>query len=221
MKAIFITIISVLLVIQAKSQYVSSIGIKGGMSIANQTWHEIGYFDRTIVKEYRHGLYAAATVDLYKSKYFNLTTDIGYCQKGSKDSIYVPPLGEMPIPGHYEIFITKFNYFLFNPMLKVKYETKHWIPYILLGLRCDYQLSNKTDFLIDDLSRNFQRTIWGVTAGAGIEYKISRIGINTELQYHHDFTQITYSSMFLFNSFYDIKNKAYIVSLGVKYYLHK
>jgi len=123
--------------------------------------------------------------------------------------------------GTYKIYDTKFNYLTFCPLFKVKYQTIHWTPYALLGIRMDYQLSYQSDFYLQAIDSNFKKTIFGLTSGAGIEYKIKNVGINMEFQYHYDLTKLMDTPSSTTNTGGTINNNAYIISIGIKYYLHR
>jgi len=204
----------------ANGQIINSVGIKTGLSVANQTWYYKS-INMTLKKDYKLGLYSAMTVDFLKSKYFNITTDIGYCSKGNTEKV---PNTSGFIPqgdGTYTTYNTMFNYFSFSPLLKIKYAIAHFIPYVLLGLRWDYQLSYKSDFNYTQIENDFYKSIYGLTCGTGIEYKIKNIGINSEFQYQYDITKLMDTPASPTNTGLEINNKAFIISIGLKYYFHK
>jgi hypothetical protein len=92
----------------ANGQVLKSIGIKAGVSVANQTWR-YKTNDLTLNKDNRTGFYSAVTLEFLKSKYLSLTTDFGYCAKGNTEKI---PNTTVDIPegdGTYKTYDTKFN----------------------------------------------------------------------------------------------------------------
>jgi hypothetical protein len=183
-------------------QVFKSIGIKGGASIANQTWH-LKSDDKTLDTDNRNGFYGAATLEFLKSKYLSLITDFGYCAKGSTQKILNTTIDMPEGDGTYKTYDTKFNYF----------------PYALLGLRLDYQLSYKSDFNYEPIENDFYKTIWGANFGAGVEYKIKQLGIFLEGQYQYDFTKLMDSPSSATNSGIEVNNKASVICIGLKYYL--
>lgn len=215
MKRIFTTFIFLLLSSIFYGQTVQSVGIKGGLSVANQTWFYKS-INLTLKKDYRHGSYSALTLDFIKSKYFNITTDIGYCQKGCTEKIETTSVNNPEGMGVYKIYNTKFNYFTFSPLLKAKYTTTHFIPYIIFGGRIDYQLSYQSDLNLKLFENNFHKIIWGLSAGTGMEFKIKNIGIITEFQYLYDLTKLMDTPSSTNNTGLKINNKAYIISIGGK-----
>lgn len=220
MKRILITIFSLLTVTLVSGQVIQSFGIKSGLSIANQTWYYKS-LNLTLKKHYRQGFYSVVTLDFLQSKYFNITTDIGYCQKGNREKIANTTVNMPEGDGTYKNYDTKFNYFTFSPLLKVKYQTTHWTPYALMGFRLDYQLSYQSDFYLQAIDSNFHKTIFGLSSGAGLEYKIKNVGINTEFQYHYDLTKLMDTPSSATNAGLAINNKTFIINIGLKYYLQR
>jgi hypothetical protein len=204
----------------ANGQTIQSIGLKNGLSIATQTW-QYESIAKTLEQEYRQGLYSAFTLDFLQSKYFNITTDIGYCQKGAKDKTLNTSAANPEGDGTYKYLDTKFNYFMFSPLFKAKYQINHWTSYALIGFRLDYQLSYQSDFNLKIIDKEFNKTIWGLTSGAGLEYKLKKIGINTEFQYQSDLTKLMNTKPSATNVGLEINNQAFIICLGVRYYLQK
>ena len=201
-------------------QVVKSIGIKGGVSVASQTWHYKST-DLTLKKDNRIGFYSAITLEFFKSKYLSLTTDFSYCEKGSTEKIQNTTVDMPEGDGTYKTYDTKFGYFTLSPMLKGRYETAHFVPYALLGLRLDYQLSYKSDFNYQQIEKDFHKAIFGANFGIGAEYKIKHLGIFLETQYHYDFTKLMDTPSSANNTGIEINNRAFIISIGLKYYLKK
>lgn len=193
-------------------QALKSIGFKSGVSVANQTWY-YKRADETWKRDNRAGFYAAASVEFLDLKYLSLITDIGYSAKGYTEKV----------PGSTgdKTYDTKFNYFTLSPMLKVRYESTHFIPYALLGLRMDYQLSYNSDFNLKPIEKDFHKAVYGANFGAGVEYKIKQWGIFLEGQYQYDFSKVIDIPVSENNIGIGVKNDALIISAGLKYYLAK
>ncbi len=66
MKKQAITIILALTMIYSSGQVVESIGFKGGISFANQTWNYKSP-DYTIKMDYKTGFYSVLTADFFKT----------------------------------------------------------------------------------------------------------------------------------------------------------
>ncbi len=214
MKHLLSTIIFIFAITPMNSQIINSIGIKGGASFANQLWFYKST-NYTAARQYKTGMYGAATIDFFKATYLNLTADVGFCQKGNKETGVLLPDKTTTN------YTTTFNYITLSPMLKIKYPFKHIIPYGLLGLRCDYQLSYTSTHDYSSIESDFHKVIFGMSSGAGVEYKLKNIGINVEFQYHYDFSKVMDTHTDGIVSGILVYNNAYIISAGVKYYLHK
>src|SRR4030095_11003654 len=179
MKQILVLLFLCSTILQSSAQVLKNIGIKGGVSVANQNW----YFkttDFTLNTNNRNGLYGAVALEFLKSKYLSLSTDFGYCAKGSTTEVPHTTIDMPEGDGKFNTYDSKFDYLTLSPMLKIRYETKHLVPYALLGLRMDYQLSYKSDFDYQEIENDFNKTIWGANFGAGIEYKIKQMGVFLE-----------------------------------------
>ncbi|MEI6489081.1 MAG: outer membrane beta-barrel protein [Bacteroidota bacterium] len=229
MKRTILLLVSLLIVRNMSGQIVKSIGIKEGLSFANQIWYAKS-INLTQKTHYRIGLYSGVTLDFFNSKYFNLTTDLSYCQKGCRmEKQSSGNYSSVTSPHH--LYSTnsmfywnfKFHYLSFSPLLKIKYTTNHLIPYALLGLRFDYQLLFQTDAvsMSGPIGNNYNSTIFGMNCGGGIEFKFNYVAITVEYQYQYDFTKVIDSPPSTNNTGQKITNRASIVTLGLKYYLHK
>lgn len=194
----------------ANGQLINSVGIKSGLSIANQTW-VYQSINLTENYDYQVGFYGGSTVEFFKAKYFSYVVDMGFCQKGNKQEKEITTLNQPEGTGFYETYHTRFNYLTISPVFKARLEISHWLPFIFLGPRLDYQVSYISDFNLKTFGEDFDKTIWGLSTGGGIEYKRNKIGIITEFQYQYDFEKVL-------NTPVSIKNNAFIISMGIKYY---
>lgn len=204
----------------AKGQFIKSIGIKGGATAANQSWYYISV-DNKLIKGNRTGFYAAASVEFLSSKYFSITTDLGYYTKGFRDSFANTTADQPEGDGTYTLTDSRFNYLSISPMFKARYEIKHFVPYVLLGVRLDNQLSYKSDINFDVIKSEIHKVLFGATLGAGLEYKLKHFGICLESQYHYDFTRFINIEPSSTSTGLAVKNSALIMGLGLKYYLPK
>lgn len=205
----------------ALGQVVNSFGLQFGLSRANQTWHYKS-FNNTHEMGYRNGLYGAATIDFLNTRYFHITTELGYCEKGFAEKI--DTFSAEGSTGHY-VIESNVNYLFLNNAVKLKYQAGGFIPFVQLGIRVDRQWSYDTFFLD---AKEFRPWIYGLTAAAGFEYKISRVGIFGMLQYLYDLRKMMDTSPVYdiagnqLSVGMDIRNRAYVANLGVRYYLsHK
>ena len=220
MKQILALLFACSAILQANGQVLKSIGLKGGVSVANQDWNYKST-TYTLNTENRNGFYSALTFEFLKSKYLSLSTDLGYCAKGSATEV-MNTTNDLPEgDGTYETYDTKFDYFTLSPSIKLRYETTHLVPYALFGLRMDYQLSYKSDFDYQLIEKEFNKTIWGANFGAGLEYKFKQLGIFLEGQYQYDFTKVLDMPESASNSAVEVNNEAFVICVGLKYNLTK
>ncbi|MBK9049300.1 MAG: PorT family protein [Bacteroidetes bacterium] len=220
MKKTFVLFFTLATTSLVNGQVLKNLGIKGGVSIANQTWN-LKSENKTLDADARNGFYGAVSLEFLKSKYLTLTTDFGYCAKGSTQKV-ANTTNDMPEGnGTYKTYDSKFNYFTLSPMLKARYEVSHFIPYALLGLRMDYQLSYKSDFDYEQIDNDFHKTIWGTNFGVGLEYKTKQLGFLLEGQYQYDFTKVIDTPTSSNNTGLKVNNSAFVICIGLKYYLLK
>ncbi len=217
-KSILLTIIIALVFnMGIRSQIIKDIGIKSGLSLSQQTWSAKSIdFERK--KDYRMGLNFALNLEWFDNKYFTLITDIGYIQKGCKEEIMITSESS-PETGPLKTYDTRFDYIYFSPQIKVRKEFKRIIPYIFVGPRIDYQLSYKSDFNLSVIENDFEEIIFGLNYGLGIEYTIKKFGIDVQFTNFYDFTDIMNSYSTPDSGGLIIRNNAYTVNIGIKYYL--
>jgi hypothetical protein len=217
MKIIFSTAFFLLTFNFLSGQVLQSIGIRNGVSISNQDWL-LKSSNIQLPTDPYYGVYTGLTMDFLQSKYFNITTDIGYVRKGHiqkfENSTEDMPEGD----GTYSNRGTAFDFLTFSPLLRVKYEMKQWTPYALFGFRLDYMLSYTSDLNLQDIENDFNKTIWGWTSGIGLEYRVRTFGYTIEVQNHQDFSKLLEKPSSVTSDGLSIFNRAWIMSFGVKYY---
>lgn len=200
------------------AQLLQSVGVKSGLALANQSWL-LKSGDKLFDTYWRNGFYGALSLEFSKSKHWSLVTDLGYYSKGHVQEVLnssvILPEGD----GTFATFDTRFSYLVLNPMLKWRHETKHFTPYALLGMRIDRQLAYASDINWVPLEKDMRKTLWGATAGAGVELKRNQMGLLLEAQYQHDFTKLINLPVSATSGGMEIKNRAFVVCAGLKYYL--
>lgn len=218
MKKILLSFLFLVLTSWAQGQWVKSLGLKSGVSMANQSWNLISA-NRALDTEWRNGYYGAVSLEFLKSKHLSLTTDLGYYAKGNIQNI---PIATIQMPegdGTFRTVDTRFDYLLINPMLRIRHETGRIVPYALLGFRMDYQLSYQSDLNLQPIENDFRKTLWGGNLGAGLEYKTKQFGLLLEGQYHIDFTDLVNIPPSGTNAGVEVENRAFVWCIGLRYYL--
>jgi hypothetical protein len=82
-------------------------------------------------------------------------------------------------------------------------------PYLLLGPRVDLLLRYSTESVYPLEQQN--QFIVGLSAGAGLEYKLQNLGLFAELQYLPDLSPVTHEEPLL------IKNHMLSLCLGIRW----
>jgi hypothetical protein len=98
------------------SQVIESVGIKAGISLANQTW-EYKSISKETAYDCKAGFCGNLSAELLKSRYISFTTDLGYFQKGMHYTV-LNTSPEFPEGnGTYTTYKTSYHYLCLSPML--------------------------------------------------------------------------------------------------------
>jgi hypothetical protein len=204
MHHIGLSIVFLTSILYSYGQNSQNIGVKGGISFsAMNSKYYYEDIDKTINKknDFKTGIYCALTADLFKGQFLSLTTDLGFIQKGTtlKTS---------------HDFVEKINrdHVYFSPMLKGFYNFNFLNIYALLGPRVDLDVSYATP-------PSAPKWLFGLSYGAGCEYRKEKFGILFECQGHPDITPSVNNEQSLTTP-YDliVKQNAFILTAGFKYY---
>ena len=150
------------------------------------------------------GFNASIGVEYLNFKYFNLHSNVGFIQKGGKDSISVTgSQGEVESKEEFKI---KLNYLTLNTNIEFKLPIIKFItPYVLIGPRLDYMISyqEKVDFIkqFDEINQ-VNKFIYGFITGAGINFQIKKIQLGAVFEYY-----INLNKLVDYNSDKDVRNK--------------
>lgn len=218
MKKSFVLFITLLTCSISYAQILHSIGMKGGISNSNQTWY-LKSIDKIQNTDFRNGTYTALSLELFNTTYLSLVTDVSFSEKGHTMQVPNTTNNNPDGDGTFKTLDTKFNYLGISPMLKARIETNYIIPYVLLGIRMDNQLSYQSDLDLSSLENDFMKMILGANFGAGAEYKIKQFGFLVEGQYQYDLSKLVNTSPSNTDIGLEITNEAFVLSFGLKYYL--
>jgi len=139
---------------QSKAQFLNSIGITAGVSAGNQKFH----FKEPIhisKKKYVFGFNASIFAEFLSRDYVRWVSELQYNQKGSIDK---QPEANYP---------NKLQYICWNNYLKIRYEMYSIIPYILIGPRLEYNLTQSTTS--PAITSSFLKLHVSAAVGAGVE----------------------------------------------------
>ncbi len=131
MKKIVLFSATFLFFVQAKAQFVNSIGVTVGVSAGNQKFY---FYEPVAIsrKKYIVGFNASVFGEFFSHDYARWVTEIQYDQKGSIDK---QPNQNYP---------NKLQYLSWNNYLKLRYEMYSVIPYIMIGPKLEYNLVQST-----------------------------------------------------------------------------
>ncbi|MBA3705274.1 MAG: hypothetical protein H0W84_05070 [Bacteroidetes bacterium] len=156
MRKIFVLFIFLIVGLQSEAQFLNGIGITAGVSAANQKFY---FYEPNIIsrKKYVFGYNASFFAEFFSHDYARWVSEIQYNQKGSLD--------KQPPDLKYR---NRLQYISWNNYLKLRYEMYSIIPYILLGPRLDYNLTQRTTSPV--ITSKFLKLHLSGAVGAGLEF---------------------------------------------------
>jgi len=193
-------------------QFMRSMGVKAGVTMAIQR-HHFTPIDYTMKTEPIIGPTAGIFMELFRKKRLSFQLDLAYVAKGSKtntESITVNHLeNDRIVENQGDLTVSNFNYLVASPMARFRFDLNKVSPYLMLGPRFDYLLKYKTDsdFPLDE-QNSF---LLGINFSAGVEYSLGNLGIFGEIQYQADMQPVTGKDPLLINNF------ALLFNLGIRY----
>ena len=154
MKKIVLMLIICLVGLTSYAQFLNSIGITAGVSAGNQKFHfkDPLSIDR---KKYIIGGNASIFAEFFSHDHVRWLTEFQFNQKGSKDK-----RGDI-------VYRNSLNYISWNNYLKLRYEMYSIIPYIMVGPRLDYNLSQGTQS--PEIVGKFLPLHLSIAVGGGVE----------------------------------------------------
>lgn len=122
-------------------------------------------------------------LDYLISRHFNLSTNLGYLQKGDRSEIaYIKGDGEILL---FPMMTALFEYFSLNTLAEIKFPiTKRFIPYVSLGPRMDYLYSYSKDFSFIEELNELPHYSYGANLGGGIKLDFRRLQIGLHSDYY-------------------------------------
>jgi len=156
-----------------------------GPSFSKSKWENIWLAEHTLLKDKVIGTNASLGIEYWDNTYFNLSSSLGFIQKGGKDSIqfeFGPP---EPIP--FTFYKLKLNYLTVNTCVIVKIPVRDVIiPYLLAGPRVDYLVSYKEDAAIIKDYVDIDKVTYlsfGFITGIGIRYELDKLQLGVVFNY--------------------------------------
>jgi len=196
----------------ADGQFIGSMGVKAGITLAIQR-HHFTPIDYSMETEPIVGPTAGIFMELFRKKRFSFQLDLAYVPKGSKtttESITVNHLeNDRVVENQGDLTISNFNYMVASPMVRFRFGKNKISPYLMLGPRFDYLLNYKTDS--DHPLEEQNSFLLGINFSAGVEYSLGNLGFFGEVQYQADLQPVTGQDPLLINNF------ALLFNLGIRY----
>jgi len=186
----------------AFGQFFQGIGITGGVTMAKQKWF-LNYTDGSsaiIKKKNIFGFNGSLRAEFIDNDNLRWVTEFQFNQKGCKaktDSA---------------TFRNRLNYICWNNFLKLQYETFDGFPYVLLGPRVEYTLTQAATS--PEIVSNFRKFNFSWSAGVGFEKIV--------YSYFKPFIEVHYNPDTFFYYAYktsplDIRNRAWELRIGLIY----
>lgn len=153
-----------------------------------------------------NGFYSGIDFDYLESKFFTLSTGIGFYQKGAKYD-WGNRASKLDL-----------SYLTFDTKIKVKYDFNNFTPYLIIGPRIDYLLQFSSAF--DEFNRlgMMNKINYGLRYGLGIQYDFGKIILGFALKNNVSFNSIVENSGEYMNPPFKINDKTMILNLdlGIK-----
>lgn len=218
----FIFLLSVLFVFsvsQAQFTLVKSLGIEAGLSLASQNWNYKDSHADTDISS-RKGVDVMLQLEGIQIPYLSLVAEVGYIEKGCLQEVENTTAEYPEGDGTFRTIKSRFEYFTASPMLKVRKEFLNITPYVFIGPRMDVQLGYTSDIDWSPVKDSFNKTVFGLNYGLGIEYKLSKFGVSASARHQPDFGKMFDRDNGSGISGLDIQNKAFVFNLGMKYFFN-
>lgn len=196
--------------------YGQTIHLQGGMSVSKLDWvveynnvPTLSFFNTEVT-----GVNIYAGVDYLNSKYFNLSSNIGYIQKGGKeDNIsFTDGSGNVLYSGS---VTTRIDYISANTLAELKYPVaKTIVPFISAGPRVDYLVNYDKDFW----GSAIRQTSYGLLLGGGVKYVFDRIELGIRTDFYLNFIKVLNNRPDAY-TYAHVSDKTYTVNVSIGYRL--
>ncbi|MBN2485572.1 MAG: outer membrane beta-barrel protein [Bacteroidales bacterium] len=156
-------------------------------------------------------------IDYLKNGNYNLTTNIGYLQKGGKsESELSDPWGIFT--GQTIVDKPTLNYLSFNTAIDFNYPlSEQVLPFICGGPRIDFLIGHSDDFSYLEKNDELKKIAYGLLFGAGIKLNISKIQIGLKGDYYLNFSKIAEWNESLLRTAGEITDDTFTLMLSLGY----
>jgi hypothetical protein len=152
--------------------------------------------DRLNLDNILTGFNATAGIEYWDHKYYNLSSNAGFIQKGGKDTAFY--WSQYGIQDSIAPYRFRFNYLTFNTGFVFKVPLKQSItPYLFAGPRIDYlvsyrEINNWGEIKMWDSLNDLNHVIFGLITGVGIKYNFSKVHLGIVFNYYINLNKIWY-----------------------------
>lgn len=196
------------------AQFISSFGVKGGVTLSNQSYQIFAIYytlDTDPILSPSLVFFAEA----FQGDHFTLQTDFAFACRGSStstESITVDHQKSNQVivnEGHKTT--SRHRYLSISPMLRARTNNGGTEAYALLGPRLDFLLyySTDSDYPLDEQNS----VILGLTMGVGVSFPMKQNLLFTEIQFQPDLSPVTNQEPLLVN------NNSLVLTLGYRFSL--
>lgn len=193
-------------------QFVKSVGVKTGISLANQSYR-IDFVDHTLETDPLVGSAASLFMEFIRVGRLGVQADLAYITKGSKSTVQSVTVNHLDndriVVNEGDEHQSKFSYLSLSPLARYRIGKGLIRPYLELGPRFDLLLKYSSDSEYPLEEQNSY--ILGLTGGAGVELNISKLGILAGLQFQPDLSPVTNQDPLLIN------NNILLFTVGISY----
>ncbi|MBU0984990.1 MAG: porin family protein [candidate division Zixibacteria bacterium] len=215
MRNITVFLATLLMVVVATSMTFAAplkYGIKAGMAFDNQDV-DLLRVDATWETKYTTGFTFGVFTEWSLTPALAIQPELMYVQKGSKSEVPVVSEESPIIPIGMLTLKERMDYLSLSVLGKVRIPVLGQGLYALAGPRIDIKVGEDSEIEpLVDFDMDYKKTIIGATAGIGFQVAVGPAPkVFVEATYHHDFDNATD------NSVIDIKNRAILVTAGVKF----
>ena len=126
-------------------------------------------------------------IDYWDHSWFDLSSNVGYIRKGSKDDIEMRHSSEET--PYYGDFILYADYITLNTTFRLKRNVRRETYYIGVGPRLDFKTKEHFTTGLDTEGEDFNSVLYGLKCEAGFNYTINKIQVGVNASYLPSFNK--------------------------------
>lgn len=175
-----------------------SFNLQLGTSVSQINWvlsideNSFNYYEQPKV-----GFSGFLGIEYLENKHFNLSSNIGYIQKGAKSV-------KNRVAPHSDIYSSTFeesirlDYFSVNTIIEGKIPIKDkWIPFLGIGPRFDYIVNHSEEFSVLKESGDLNELSVGFLMAGGVKFRLPKMQFGLRADYYlnvNDIAEVKQSS---------------------------